>query len=216
MIGRIRGRLIEKTPPTILVELASGIAYDIFAPMTTLYQLGQPGEEIIVYTHGVYREDDQQLYGFISKKDRLLFQNLIKVNGIGAKMALAVLSTLDVDALCHCIEQKNYEALCAVPGVGKKTAERLVLDMKDRLNALSLLPGQQASHQDSVSNDMPTPSATTSGTAQPYNKRTEAVEALVALGYKPKEAERHVAKVVDQSDQVETIIKLALQNTVKR
>ncbi|MBK2152038.1 Holliday junction branch migration protein RuvA, partial [Francisella tularensis] len=125
MISFIKGVLIEKDPTALLIDV-NGIGYEVFVPMTTFYTLGDIDSQVSLYTHFVVREDAQQLYGFKSKVDKKVFQELIKVNGIGARTAIAILSGMDSKTLLHCIENKDYALLATVPGIGKKTAERLV------------------------------------------------------------------------------------------
>ena len=132
MIAFIKGKLLEKDPAGLLIDV-NGMGYEVFVPMTTFYALGDKDSEISLYTHFIVREDVQQLYGFKSKVDKKVFQALIKVNGVGAKIALAILSGVDCKTLLHCVENKDYGLLSTVPGIGKKTAERLVIEMSDKL-----------------------------------------------------------------------------------
>lgn len=209
MISRIRGILIEKNAPAVMVEVG-GIGYEVFVPMTTLYQLSEIGQEVILYTHFVVREDAQLLFGFISKADRTVFQELIKVNGIGAKMALAILSGMDRATLLHSFEQQDYQLLCSIPGIGRKTAERLVVEMKDKFNKLiaTLEHTQGDSKEHTVI------------TRAPINAHeqniADAINALEALNFKPKDAEKFVLLVKDQADDVESLIRLALQRSLKK
>ena len=132
MIGRIRGTLVYKQPPDILVE-AGGVGYEVQVPMTTLFQLPELGEELTLVTHFVVREDAQLLYGFIQERDRQLFRQLIKVNGVGPKLALTILSGMDSASFARCVQRDDITSLVALPGVGKKTAERLLIEMRDKL-----------------------------------------------------------------------------------
>ncbi|HBX37352.1 MAG TPA: Holliday junction branch migration protein RuvA, partial [Pseudohongiella sp.] len=132
MIGRIAGTLIEKKAPDLLIDVG-GVGYEVLAPMSTFYQLPAPGQGVILHTHLVVREDAHQLYGFAEGRERELFRALIKVNGVGPKVALAILSGVSVSDFVRLIHNNDVTALTRVPGIGKKTAERLVLDMRDRL-----------------------------------------------------------------------------------
>lgn len=200
MIGRLRGILISKQAPELMLEVA-GVGYELNAPMSTFYQLPDTGEEIILYTHLNVREDAHTLYGFHSTADRSLFRTLLKVNGVGAKMALAILSGMDVHGFKQCIQLGDTDALVKLPGVGKKTAERLIVELQDRLGIeqgeVPSLPTGNSVAATSVAVD-------------------EAVSALTALGYKPTDALRMIKKVQDQSDQCEDLIRLALQNSFSK
>lgn len=132
MIGRIRGTLAEKQPPEILVDVA-GVGYEIHMPMTSFYQLPAVGEEVVVYTHFVVREDAQLLFGFADKMERGLFRELIKANGVGPKLGLAILSGMSAGQFLASVQNEDVSALVSLPGIGKKTAERLVVELKDRL-----------------------------------------------------------------------------------
>lgn len=205
MIGLIRGHILEKQAPLLLVDV-QGVGYEINAPMTTFYKLPEIGKEISLHTHFVVREDAQLLYGFYSKSDRALFRTLIKVNGVGPKLALTILSGMDADAFVHCINEGNATALVKLPGVGKKTAERLVVEMRDRLKdwqgggAGSTAGGETLSLQD------------VEGEASPVS---DAESALVSLGYKPTEAAKAVRLVTEVGLNSEELIKRALRNMVK-
>ena len=133
MIGRIRGILVDKQPPDILVEVG-GVGYELQVPMTTLFQLPGLGSEVSLLTHFVVREDAQLLYGFIDERDRHLFRQLIKVSGVGPKLALTILSGMDAGSFARCVQRDDISSLVALPGVGKKTAERLLVEMRDKLN----------------------------------------------------------------------------------
>jgi len=141
MIGYLRGNLLEKRPPWLLLDVG-GVGYEVEAPMTVFYELAEAGDSVQLYTHLVVREDAQLLYGFANRYERELFRALIKVNGVGPKMALAILSGIEAGRLAQCIEQQDVSALVKVPGVGKKTAERLVIEMSDRLAKLEGAPLQ--------------------------------------------------------------------------
>ncbi|GLQ31247.1 Holliday junction branch migration protein RuvA [Litoribrevibacter albus] len=204
MIGRIKGILEEKNPPQLLVDV-NGVGYEIEAPMTTIYQLGEIGTGVVLHTHLTVREDAHLLYGFISKQDRTLFKELIKVNGVGPKMALGILSTLDADQFVGCIHAEDSSALVKLPGIGKKTAERLIIEMKDRL-------------KDWAGVTMALPLEAAAGNAPEINANAdvEAESALIALGYKPTEATKMINAVKGQASSSEELIRLALKSLSKR
>ncbi len=166
MIGRIEGRLIEKNPPQVLVDV-HGVGYEIDVPMSTFYNLPAVGQTVVLLTHFVVREDAQLLYGFASAKERSVFRILIKISGIGARTALAILSGMSVEALAQAVSMQDTAMLTRVPGIGKKTAERLVLELKGKLGA-----------------DLTGPALGTT----PNDARSDIAAALVALGYSEKEA----------------------------
>ena len=199
MIGFVRGRLISWHPPQLLIDV-QGLGYELDAPMTTFYDLPEVGSEVALYTHLVVREDAHTLYGFARLAERSLFRDLIKISGVGPRLALAILSGMNAEAFIQCVQAGDSAALTRVPGVGKKTAERLVIELRDRLSdrrqdiALTAEPGAEGRSADAVE---------------------EAVSALVALGYKPQEASRMVRAVPAQSQSSEEIIRQALQGTVR-
>ena len=201
MIGRIRGTLIEKTPPFIIIETSAGVGYEIQVPMTTFYQLPDEGAEAIVATHLSISENLHALYGFISNKDKTLFRELIKVNGVGPTLALAILSGMEADEFVMTVHDGNVDRLVKLPGVGKKTAERLLVEMSDRLKdwSVSGLPS-------SGDTEAPTTSA-----PRASDVTQEAVSALVALGYKPQQASKAVAQVDGDGLKSEELIRLALR-----
>lgn len=183
MIGRIRGNLVYKQPPDILVEVG-GVGYEIQVPMTTLFQLPELGSEVALVTHFVVREDAQLLYGFIHERDRSLFRQLIKISGVGPKLALTILSGMDSASFARCVQRDDISALVALPGVGKKTAERLLVEMRDKLQDWLVQDGG-----DSAGDGL---------TLAPVaDIVADAEGALIALGYKPQEASRVVAAVND-------------------
>lgn len=201
MIGFLRGVLRDKQPPSLMIEV-QGVGYEVEAPMTTFYDLPAVGETVTLFTHLAVREDAHTLYGFTKQSDRKLFRALIKVNGVGAKLALTILSGMDATLFAHCVQAGDTASLVKLPGVGKKTAERLVVEMRDRLADWEVpavgAPGSAAAPRPDVANPV-----------------EEAVSALVALGYKPQEASRMV-RAIDSSDlSTEDIIRAALQATVK-
>ena len=202
MIGRIRGILIEKQPTDIQVEVA-GIAYEVQVPMSTLFKLPEVGDAVTLHTHFVVREDAQQLFGFIELKDKTLFRTLIKVNGVGPKMALGILSSVDSDALVGLVLNNDIAALVAMPGIGKKTAERLVIELRDKIKDWETAAGSAA--------------MTGAKHASPNaaSVAREAETALVSLGYKLPQAARAIAAVQkDRPEMVssEELIRFALKS----
>ena len=194
MIGLIHGRIAAKMPPQLLVDVG-GVGYEIEAPMSTFFLLPAVGEEVHLLTHLVVREDAQLLYGFSTEEERRLFRNLLKVSGIGPKIALALLSGISVEGFAHCIQNQDVSALTKVPGIGRKIAERLLIEMRDRLNGAQSLPG-----------------ATTVPVGT--SAEAEAFGALVALGYKPAEATR-LLKTVEGTATTEEMIRRALQSAAR-
>lgn len=203
MIERIRGVLLEKQPPEIVVDV-QGVGYEIQMPMTSFYQLPNVGETVTVFTHFVVREDAQLLFGFADKVERSLFRELIKANGVGPKLGLTILSGMSASQFLASVRNEDVSALVAMPGIGKKTAERLVVELKDRLAKF----GRQ---QDIV---LPL-GAETNGSAEalvPLNDaREEAQSALIALGYKPAQATKMVSGVYSKGMDSESLIRDALK-----
>src|SRR5690606_35798696 len=183
MIGRLRGTLIEKQPPYLLLEVG-GVGYEVQAPMTTFYRLPALGAEVILYTHLSITENLHQLFGFFDQRDRSLFRTLIKVNGVGPKLAISILSGMEADDIARCVRDNNTVALTKVPGIGKKTAERLVVELKDRLKNWDLPHAALASSGDTL------PLTVTD------DAYVEAESALIALGYKPVDASKMIAKAL--------------------
>ncbi|MCZ2720201.1 Holliday junction branch migration protein RuvA [Marinomonas sp. 15G1-11] len=200
MIGRLVGKLIEKMPPELLIDVG-GVGYELSASMTTIYELPPVGEHVILFTHYQVKEDAHTLYGFIDKSERALFRILIKVNGIGPKMALAILSSMSADELVKFVQESDVTALTGIPGVGKKTAERLIIELRDKLG--------QAAKQDLFS----TPEVLKQVKADP---RQEAESALIALGYKPQEAAKAIALIPMSNSSSEDVIKAALKNMLRK
>jgi len=196
----LRGTLAEKQPPHLILDV-NGLGYELEVPMTTLYRLPSVGEPLTLHTHLVVREDAQLLYGFIGKRDRDFFRELIRLNGVGPKLALALMSSLEVDELVRAVSAQDTSALTKVPGVGKKTAERLLLELKDKTGAL--LP---TGHGTAV----PAGSAPHPANSPEEAIRAEIVAALLALGYSEREALRAVSALPPQSDTA-TGIRLALK-----
>jgi len=199
VIGRLKGILLEKKAPSMLVDV-NGVGYEVDVPMTTFYELPKVGEEIVIYTHLVVREDAQSLYGFIRESDRALFRTLIKVSGVGAKLALALLSGITSHDFIKTIRSNDIATLTRIPGVGKKTAERLVIEMRDRLK--ELLPETEVQTSATVIPD----------DALPPDAIKDAVSALIALGFKPPEASRMVSRIDSNGLASEEIIRQALQS----
>ncbi|OCG39794.1 Holliday junction branch migration protein RuvA [Gilliamella sp. Bif1-4] len=202
MIGRLRGTIIEKQPPKALIEVG-GVGYDVFLPMTCFYELPENGQEVILLTHFSVREDAQILYGFNEEQERELFRELIKVNGVGPKLALAILSGMSAAQFISAVEQGEIKTLVKLPGVGNKTAQRLIVEMKDRLKRF----GEQTSSVSSV--------ADIDSVQKSANQiESEAVSALIALGYKPQEASRIINKVINPDMDCETLIREALKSAL--
>lgn len=204
MIGRLRGTLAEKAPPFILLDVA-GVGYEVQLPMNCFYRLPDIGESVSIVTHFVVREDAQLLYGFHDQETRSMFRELIKVNGIGPKVALAILSGLNSQQLVAAVSSDDLASLTKVPGVGKKTAERLLVELKDRLKnwdivSFSSQGNDVVSEQDILNN----------GRTPVY----EACEALVVLGYKPAVAERVVKQLHQKGQTCESLIREALKSMV--
>jgi Holliday junction DNA helicase RuvA len=200
MIGRIRGIILEKRPPHLVLDV-NGVGYELEAPMTTFYNLPDIGAEIRLYTHLTVREDAHLLFGFASETERRMFRALIKVSGIGVRMALTILSGIEAANFAACIQNGDSERLIRLPGVGRKTAERLIVEMRDRLR------------------DWEQPAAATRTTAPETQSRDPVYEAecaLIALGYKPQEASRYVHAVAAPDMSSETIIRAALKISVTR
>ena len=195
MIGSIRGRVASKTPPQLMVDVG-GIGYELEAPMSTFFLLPSIGEEVRLLTHLVVREDAHILYAFGTDGERRLFRSLIKVSGVGPKIALALLSGISVDAFSLCVQNQDIAALTRVPGIGRKTAERLVVEMRDRLG-----PPQDAALNSTAS-------------APGLSPESEAFGALVALGYRPAEATRLLKAAGPGTHSTEELIRRALQGAI--
>jgi len=195
MIGSLHGRIASKMPPQLVVDVG-GVGYELEAPMSTFFLLPAVGQEVRLLTHMVVREDAQLLFGFGTEAERRLFRSLIKVSGIGPKIALALLSGISVEGFAHCIENQDVSALIRVPGIGRKTAERLLIEMKDRLDGVATAPGTT-----------PLPAAS--------SPESEAFGALVALGYRPAEASRLLKGVQGGTQSTEEMIRRALQSAAR-
>ncbi|ESK41021.1 Holliday junction ATP-dependent DNA helicase ruvA [Acinetobacter nectaris CIP 110549] len=201
MIGCLIGEVLALEAPTVILNV-NGIGYEIDTPLSTFCQL-QKGQKVTLWTHLTVREDAQLLYGFLDLREKTFFRTLLKVNGVGPKMALGILSTLSADLLIQTIENDDINTLVKVPGVGKKTAERLLIELRDRIKALQ----QDAPHH-SNNTTMPLQQSVNSAVA-------EAEAALLSLGYKPQEAKKVVASVKDQHTEVADIIRAALKSMMK-
>lgn len=196
MIVTIRGKLTEKQPLKIIVEIA-GIGYGVETPMSTFYKLPDVGANVFLFTQVIIREDAHLLFGFSTERERALFQSLIKVSGIGPKVALSILSSLDPDIFMQIILDNNVSSLIRVPGVGKKTAERLIVEMRDKIQQLDLLPTSGVSTRQLVTQNSP---------------MSDALSALVSLGYKHDIAKAAISKWIGENPSSEELIKFALQN----
>jgi Holliday junction DNA helicase RuvA len=195
MIGRLRGIILEKQAPNLVLDV-HGVGYEVAAPMSTFVNLPAINDEVSLFTHLVVREDAQLLYGFSTIRERLLFRSLLKVNGVGAKLALTILSGSDVDDFARSVQEGDAASLTRLPGVGKKTAERLIIEMRDRLKEVSGAMGLKP---------------VVSEAAKLAGAKDEASEALVSLGYKLVEAEKMIRSLDSDGLTTEEIIKLALQ-----
>ena len=199
MIGRLRGTLIHKAPPQIVVDV-HGVGYELEAPMSTFYDLPEVGREVSLFTHYAQKEDSVSLYGFLKDAERRLFRELQKVTGIGAKIALAVLSGVSVDEFARLLQAGDVTALTRIPGIGKKTAERMLVELRDKASSmggsgLSFVPGP--------------------GAGVPTDPLSEAIVALQQLGYKGVEAQRMAEKSREEGDTAEAIIRKALKSALR-
>ncbi len=199
MIGFLRGQLLDKQPPWIILDV-NGVGYELEVPMSTLFQLPQVGQQLELHCHLVVREDAQLLYGFYSKRDRSMFRELIRLNGVGPKLALALMSSLNVDELISCVNNADTARLTQVPGVGKKTAERLLVELKGKFT------------------DWEVSQTTSNSSSAPSNNSAEqdALAALISLGYKPAEASRSIRAVFAENLNSEELIRLALQASLQK
>lgn len=193
MIGRLHGHLALKKPPALLIDV-NGVGYELLAPMSTFYRLPECGEKVTLHTHLVVREDVQQLFGFFTEEERMLFRHLIKTSGVGPKSALAILSNMETSVFVAAIMQNDTYSLVKLPGIGKKTAERLIIEMRDRLKDW-VTSENGLEHSTQVVTDF----------------IAEATSALVALGYKLQEATRMIKNVSESATSSEELIRLALR-----
>ncbi len=196
MIGHLKGKITSKNPPEILIEV-EGVGYEVLCPMSTFYALDNLTGDILLFTHLSIKEDAHTLFGFISKDEKNVFRELIRVNGVGPKVALAILSNLSVQSLVECISTEDADLLAKTPGIGKKTALKLIVELQDRLEKLERTGTLEKTR---VLNQSSNPNS------------KQAIEALQSLGFKVKEANRMVSKIEDQGLSTEQIIRLALQN----
>lgn len=201
MIGRLHGKIIEKSPPEMVLDV-NGVGYEILLPMTSFYNLPQLNEETTIFTHLVVREDAHLLFGFAQKQDRTLFRELIKTNGVGPKLALAILSAMSVAQFAAAIEQEELAKLTKIPGVGKKTAERLLVELKGKFKGLQ---------QSDFFAEQPADQIIATENNDPAD---EARDALIALGYKPSDAEKMIKKVNKAGATAEQLIREALKNSL--
>jgi len=196
MIGRLKGILVHKQPPWLVIDV-NGVGYELEAPMSTFYDLPDLGREVSLFTHYAQKEDSVSLYGFLREGERRLFRDVQKVSGIGAKIALAVLSGVSVDEFARLVQAGDVTALTRIPGIGKKTAERMVVELRDRAA------------------DLAGAGATLNISGAPADPQSEAVIALQQLGYKPAEASRMAAAAVAAGDDAATIIRKALKSALR-
>ena len=196
MIGRLKGILVHKQPPWLVVDV-NGVGYELEAPMSTFYDLPELGREVSLFTHYAQKEDSVSLYAFLREGERRLFRDVQKVSGIGAKIALAVLSGVSVDEFARLVQASDVTALTRIPGIGKKTAERMVVELRDRAA------------------DLAGAGATLNVSGAPADSQSEAVIALQQLGYKPAEAARMAAAATAAGDDAATIIRKALKSALR-
>ncbi len=207
MIGRLTGELVEKQPPQLMLDV-NGVGYELEASMNTFYKLPPLGERVMLHVHMVVREDAQLLYGFADAQERMLFRALIKTNGVGPKLALAILSGISGEEFVRCVHNEDSAALVRIPGVGKKTAERLIVEMKDKLDRLQLPTMIEFSLSGGVGPALVTPAV---------DSRAEAESALIALGYKPVQATKAIeqaAQALGDDAGTEALIRQALKSMV--
>ena len=199
MIGQLRGKLVSKTPPEVIVDVA-GIGYEVQVPMSTLYELPELGSDVLLHIHFVVREDAQLLYGFHDLQSKAMFRALIKVNGVGPKMALGILSSMQADEFVRTVRLNDVNAMVKMPGIGKKTAERLIIEMRDRLDEWG---------------EVGAASQLTATQLDISSINRDAETALVSLGYKPVQAARSIAQVLKNNPAVadsQELIRLALKS----
>lgn len=201
MIGQLRGIILEKQPPQLLLDV-NGVGYEIDAPMSTFYHLPEVGQEVILHIHFVVREDAHHLYGFYAREERSLFRTLLKVNGVGPRLGLTILSSIDPNEFVRCVINNDTASLVRLPGIGKKTAERLVIEIRDKLSDWQPISPIQLQSQSQDERHLRNQSI------------QDAISALIALGYKPQEASRVVSKVDDGNLSSEEIIRRSLKEMV--
>jgi Holliday junction DNA helicase RuvA len=201
MIGRLHGKLALKRAPQVLVE-CYGVGYEVDVSMTTFYQLPEEGGEVSLWTHLLIKDDQHSLVGFHSERERALFRQLIRINGVGPKMALTILSGISEADFALCVQSGDVSTLTRLPGVGKKTAERLIIEMRDKVQV------SPVDHAPSMSGTIKPPAA--------HSISNEAIEALQALGYKANEAERMIKSLdsTEHAQSAEGLIRQALRNAL--
>ncbi|MDA8782756.1 Holliday junction branch migration protein RuvA [Porticoccaceae bacterium] len=199
MIGRLQGRVLDKQAPDLLLDV-QGVGYEVLVSLSTFFAVPDIGETVTLHTHFVVREDAQLLFGFAELSERSLFRHLIKVNGVGPKMALAILSGMSATEFALCVHNNDVATLVKLPGVGKKTAERLVIEMRDRIGDIDASSSGQIAE-----------------TAKQPDIAEEAESALIALGYKPQDAAKMVSRAVaDDISSAEQLIRAALKSMVSK
>jgi Holliday junction DNA helicase RuvA len=203
VIGRLRGEIIFKQPPQLVLDV-QGVGYELEAPMSTFYDLPAVGQQVALFTHLMVRDDAHVLYGFAKDAERNMFRSLLRVNGVGAKMALAILSGMSGNEFARCVQENDTASLVRLPGIGKKTAERLIIEMRDRLDGVDTLVVVDSRALGKA------------GDARGHTPVADAVAALVALGYKPQEASRMVRGVDAAELSSEEIIRAALKAVAVR
>jgi len=201
MIARLSGTLLERRPPNLLLDVG-GVGYEVEAPMSVFDRLPETGQPCTLLIHQVVREDAHLLFGFAAASDRELFRSLLKISGVGPKVALGILSSVSAADFAMMVESGDSQALTRLPGIGKKTAERLILEMKSRLDGLDIRPDSGAS--------------AASGATGGSNAASEARAGLVALGYSPAEALKMIKAVGDESASAEAMIRQALKSRMQR
>ncbi len=198
MIARLAGTLILKQPPLMVIDIA-GVGYEVEAPLTVFYDLPETGQPVVILTHLSIKDDSHTLYGFSSEEQRTLFRQLLKISGIGAKLALTILSGVSGDELARYVHDNDTASLIRLPGIGKKTAERIIMELRDKLEIIPATGSSVRGGNSMIAGDA----------------GSEASHALRALGYKPQEVSRMVRLVAEPDMSAEEIIRLALQSTVK-
>lgn len=199
MIARLAGTLIDKQPPLMVIDIA-GVGYEVEAPLSVFYDLPEIGNQVVILTHLSIKDDSHTLYGFSSDSQRELFRKLLKISGIGAKLALTILSGVTGDELARYVAEDDTASLVRLPGIGKKTAERIIIELRDKLDGLS---GGG-------------PALSAPGVTVPANATSEATHALISLGYKPQEVTRMVRSVMEPGLGAEELIRRALQSMIKK
>ena len=199
MIARLAGTLIQKQPPLMVIDVA-GVGYEVEAPLTVFYDLPETGQPVVILTHLAVKDDSHTLYGFSSEAERTLFRQLLKISGIGAKLALTILSGASGDDLARYVAESDSASLTRLPGIGKKTAERIIIELRDKLDGFPLAGG----------------TSIRLGSGVPGDAASEAAHALSALGYKPQEVSRMVRNAAEPDMAAEEIIRRALQSMIKQ